>query len=203
MKNNVILTIFKKELARFFKDKRTLIALLLPGILLYVIYSIMGGAMSDAFAPDEEYIPKISAVALPDSIGAICGVSGIVVEAIDVNDVEVCKQAVADSEIDLVLVFPNDFDVSIADGTSIPNVEIYYNSSSTNSTAAYQTMVAVLDAYESMMANKFDINLGAWQRPRCLPGTAPKQHRRSRCGRQEAERRSPAPSRRWHWHRGC
>ena len=160
MKNNVILTIFKKELARFFKDKRTLIALLLPGILLYVIYSIMGGAMSDAFAPDEEYIPKISAVALPDSIGAICGVSGIVVEAIDVNDVEVCKQAVADSEIDLVLVFPNDFDVSIADGTSIPNIEIYYNSSSTNSTAAYQTMVAVLDAYESMMANKFDINLG-------------------------------------------
>ena len=44
MKSNAIFTIFKKELARFFKDRRTLIALIMPGILLYFIYSLMGGA---------------------------------------------------------------------------------------------------------------------------------------------------------------
>jgi sodium transport system permease protein len=160
MKNNVIFTVFKKELARFFKDRRTLIALLLPGILLYVIYSLMGGAMSDAFMPDEEYVPEIRAVALPDSIETICLMSGIKISNLDKNSIETCKDTISNGGIDLLLVFPENFDDSIANSTSIPNVEIYYNSSSSNSSMAYQTMVAVLDAYESMMANKFDINLG-------------------------------------------
>lgn len=160
MKNNVALTIFKKELARFFKDRRTLIALLLPGFLLYVVYSLMGGAMSDAFLPDEEYVPKISAVALPNSIATVCEASGLTIEPIEVSGVEEYKQAISDDEADLLLVFPENFDAAIADGGSVPNVEIYYNSSSTNSSAAYQTMVSLLDAYESMMANKFDVNLG-------------------------------------------
>lgn len=160
MKNNVVLTIFKKEIARFFKDRRTLIALLLPGFLLYVVYSLMGGAMSDAFFPDEEYIPKISAVALPDSISAVCQASGLSIEPIDASGVEEYKQSISDDEADLLLVFPDNFDAAIANGSSVPNVEIYYNSSSTNSSAAYQTMVSLLDAYESMMANKFDVNLG-------------------------------------------
>jgi sodium transport system permease protein len=160
MKNNVIFTVFKKELARFFKDRRTLVALVLPGILLYVIYSLMGGAMSSAFMPDEEYVPEIRAVALPDSIETICLMSEIKIGDLDKDSIETCKETVSNGGIDLLLVFPENFDDSIANGTSIPNVEIYYNSSSSNSSMAYQTMVAMLDAYESMMANKFDINLG-------------------------------------------
>ncbi len=41
-----------------------------------------------------------------------------------------------------------------------PNVEIYYNSASTASQTAYQTMTEVLDQYESHLANKFDVNNG-------------------------------------------
>lgn len=160
MKNNAVLTIFKKELARFFKDRRTLIALVLPGILLYVIYSLMGGAMSSTFMPDAEHVPEIRAVSLPDSIETICLMSEIKIGDLDKNSIDTCKETVSNGGIDLLLVFPENFDDSIANGTSIPNVEIYYNSSSSNSSMAYQTMVAVLDAYESMMANKFDINLG-------------------------------------------
>ena len=160
MKNNVIFTIFKKELARFFKDKRTLIALLLPGILLYVIYSLMGGAMTSAFMPDEEYVPEIRAVVLPDSIKTICEMSGIYIENINEENVREYKETISDGVGDLLLIFPDNFDESIANNTDIPNIEIYFNSSSTNSSMAYQTMVAILDAYESMMANKFDINLG-------------------------------------------
>ena len=40
MKN--IWTIMKKEFSRFFKDKRLVLALVLPGILIYVIYSFLG-----------------------------------------------------------------------------------------------------------------------------------------------------------------
>ena len=45
-KNN-ILTIMKKELRRFFGDRRMLATIILPGVLIYVIYSLMGNALSE------------------------------------------------------------------------------------------------------------------------------------------------------------
>ena len=44
-----ILTIMKKELARFFGDKRTVAGVLLPGVMIYVLYSFMGTAMGSVF----------------------------------------------------------------------------------------------------------------------------------------------------------
>ena len=45
MTNNTI-TVMKKELARFFGDRRLVITtLLLPGIMIYVVYSFLGSAM--------------------------------------------------------------------------------------------------------------------------------------------------------------
>ena len=160
MKNNAILTIFKKELARFFKDRRTLIALLLPGILLYVIYSLMGGAMSDAFMPDEDYVPSVYAISLPTSVSMITQYAGIEITDAGDTTADDIRASISGGDIDLLMIFPENFDESIALGSAVPNVEIYYNSSSTNSATAYQTMVAILDSYESSMANKFDINLG-------------------------------------------
>ena len=44
MKNGM-LTIFRKELARFFGDKRTALGtILLPGILIFAVYTFMGSA---------------------------------------------------------------------------------------------------------------------------------------------------------------
>ena len=50
MKNRIG-TIAKKELARFFGDKRVaLTTLLLPGILIYVLYTFMGSALSNMYS---------------------------------------------------------------------------------------------------------------------------------------------------------
>lgn len=159
MKSNAILTIFKKELARFFKDRRTLIALILPGILLYFIYSLMGGAMTDTFAPDEEYVPVIYSVDTPDSISALFSAAGLEITPSEERNTD----AIADGSADVLMVFPKNFDeqISLYDpsvGTPAPNVEVYFNSSSTNSSMAYQTVTAILDAFESSMTNKFDVN---------------------------------------------
>jgi len=54
MKN--VITVIKKELMRFFKEPRMLIALLLPGVLIYAIYSFMGSAVSNEFGGSDEYI---------------------------------------------------------------------------------------------------------------------------------------------------
>lgn len=165
MKNNAIFTIFKKELARFFKDRRTLIALLMPGVLIYVIYSLMGGAMTDMFAPDEEYLPEIRAVNFPLSVDAFASTAGLEILDIDESSIDFYKEAVSNGEIDLLIVFPENFDEKVStfeqsSGDVAPNIDIYFNSSSTNSTHAYHTVVATLDSYESLMTNKFDVNMG-------------------------------------------
>jgi sodium transport system permease protein len=165
MKNSAILTIFKKELSRFFKDRRTLVALILPGILIYLIYSIMGGAMSGAFMTDEAYVPHIVAVNMPDSVGSMIDPQTAVVSVIDENDIDGVKEQIADGEQNILVVFPEDFDELVANYTPsgnnpAPNIDIYYNSTSTDSTTAYTYMVTLLDIYESSMTNKFDVNMG-------------------------------------------
>ena len=58
MKNNTIITMMKKELARFFGDSRMVMTtILLPGLMIFVLYSFMGTAFkeqltSDKFEPD-------------------------------------------------------------------------------------------------------------------------------------------------------
>ena len=47
--------IIKKELTRFFTDKRMLISIFLPGVLIYFLYSFMGSAMSDATISDAKH----------------------------------------------------------------------------------------------------------------------------------------------------
>ena len=53
MKSNVI-TIIRKELRRFFFDPRLVIStLILPGLLIYLVYSFMGNGFTASFStPD-------------------------------------------------------------------------------------------------------------------------------------------------------
>lgn len=165
MKNSAIFTIFKKELFRFFKDRRTLVALIMPGILIYMIYSLMGGAMSDAFMPGDEYMPRIVAVDLPDSVGSMIDSNTVILSIIDEDTIDEVKEQIAEGAQDILIVFPENFDELVANYTPsgnnpAPNIDIYYNSTSTDSTAAYTYMSTLLDIYESSMTNKFDVNMG-------------------------------------------
>ncbi len=166
MKNNAIFTIFKKEFSRFLKDRRTLTALIMPGILIYLIYSLMGGAMEDSFTTDEGYKPDIAVIQMPDSMRPIFadGEIFILSEAENIKEnTDLYKQLISEGSKDILMIFPEDFDENVANynsanGTPAPNIEIYYNSSDTDSTTAYQMAIAILDNYESVMTNKFDIN---------------------------------------------
>ena len=71
MKNN-ILTIIKKEFARFFGDKRMVFTtILMPGILIYVMYSFMGDAMMKEFETDDDYVAKAYVENMPDELDAM------------------------------------------------------------------------------------------------------------------------------------
>lgn len=164
MKNGMF-TIFRKELARFFGDKRTaLAAILLPGVLIFAVYTFMGSALANQFSVDEDFTPSIQAVNLPGSISVLAGQGGLTLEA--AQDPDEAKALIEGQELDLLAVFPEDFDAQVAaydpaSGASAPAVELYYNSASVDSATAYEMMSALLEGYESSLANKFDVNSGA------------------------------------------
>lgn len=160
-----ILTIMKKELARFFGDKRMVVGVLLPGVLIYVMYTFMGSAMGSAFGVDEGFVPKIQAVNPSAAVTALLENSQVGLENIGSTDLEKAKDRVMGQELDLLLVFPEDFDQAVAayeasSGAPAPQLELYYNSASTQSSMTYQMMTGLLDAYESQLVNKFDVNMG-------------------------------------------
>ena len=166
MKNNGIIAIMRKELARFFGDKRMVVSILLPGVLIYVMYSFMGQAMGSLYGVDEDYVPTVQTVNLPDSVAALLETAGgMDLTAVDESGVEAAKSAVSEQELDLLAVFPADFDQAVAAyapgaGQAAPNVALYYNAASTTSQSAYMALTSLLDAYEAQLANKFDINAG-------------------------------------------
>ena len=160
-----ILTIMKKELARFFGDKRTVAGVLLPGVMIYVLYSFMGTAMGSVFGVEEDYVPSIQAVRLPQSIAALADSAGMALTEGEEAGLPAAMDQVAGQELDLLVVFPEDFDQAVADysvasGEPAPHVEVYYSSVSTASQSAYMAFTGLLDSYESLLANKFDVNAG-------------------------------------------
>ena len=164
MKN--ILTVMKKEFARFFGDKRMVAMMLLPAVLIYALYTLMGTAMQSMFSPDEDHMPRAYVVNMPESIAPIAQAGGFSIRNISLGEVGEAKESVMQGELDLCAVFPADFDTAVAayDAQTAagpaPNVEMYYNSTVPNSNSAYMLMYALLDAYESSLANKFDVNRG-------------------------------------------
>lgn len=159
-------TIMRKEFARFFKDRRMVVStLLLPGFMIYILYSFMGSAMASNFSTDEAYVPSVYVCGLPQSVAPIFDSLGVELIETNSGQLDDAKQKVSAQEADLLAVFPEDFDAAVAaydvaSRTPAPNVEIYYNSVSANSSMAYQMVGSVLDSYESMLANRFDVNRG-------------------------------------------
>ena len=169
MKN--ILAIMKKELRRFFGDKRMIATLILPGLLIYVIYSLMGGALSEKLAgggEDTEY--RVLTHGSSELISAVTLNSGMNItyyrcpNCTEEHDPATISKSINEEGFHAYLVIPEDFDQRIAaydpaTGLPAPEVKIYYNSSDADSATAYSTLLALLGALESSMANRFDVNI--------------------------------------------
>ncbi len=166
-----ILTVMKKEFRRFFGDRRMVMALILPGLLIYVIYSLMGGAMTNVMGdPTEPVTYQVLTHNMADSVRDVTAGAGLNVTYLqcpnctEEHDRETISEGINSGAYHLYLVFPKDFDAKVADydpadGQPAPEVKIYYNSSDAESSAAYNLMVGVLNAFESSMTNRFDINV--------------------------------------------
>jgi len=164
MKN--IVTIMSKEFTRFFTDRRMVLMTLFPAIMIYAIYTFMGSMMANVFTPDEDHDPWIYAVNAPNSITQIVNNVGISILHVEPQEANAVKERIAEREVDLLIIFPPDFDKNVDEfdvktaSIPAPNIEIYFMSTEPNSFAAYAFISTLLDEYESSLANKFDINRG-------------------------------------------
>lgn len=165
MKNNTV-TVMKKELARFFGDRRLVITtLLLPGFMIYLVYSILGNIMMKSLLPEETYVANAYVVDMPESLKEDLRALRVDWQETDRDRVTEIKQQIQEKQIDGLVVFPEHFDEAVAEyrvdsGQPAPNVEIYYNSAETESSNFYSEVSEVLETYENSLANKLDINAG-------------------------------------------
>ncbi len=160
---NKTFIIAKKELYRFFTDRRLLFStVLLPGLMVYIIYTFMGSAFSSMFGQGAE-APRVLSVNTPASITAIAAEPQYGFGIIDIDSEEDGKNEIINKTADILMVFPADFDEAVAayenaSGGLAPDVAVYYEGSDTAATAVYSSIIGMLEEYEGRIANKFDVN---------------------------------------------
>lgn len=162
-----ILTVMKKEFSRFFGDKRMVMTtLFLPAFMIYALYSFMGDGMMDQFTVEEDYVSPVYVYNMPESIDAM--LTEMPFEVVDNEGLSLdeMKNKVQIKEVDVLAVFPEDFDEQVDNYDSLtateaaPEVELYYNSADTESSSSYTVLTELLDSYENTLSNKFNVNAG-------------------------------------------
>ena len=162
-----VLTIMKKECSRIISDRKLFFtAVLLPGILIFVMYSFIGTFMSGMFEADENHIHEIHVVNMPQSVGALLLSSDLGIEIININaaDIPRVREDITNRNTDLLLVFPPGFDADVAVFDPLtatapaPNVEIWRNSARAESREAFELVAGIIHAYHHSLTHRFNIN---------------------------------------------
>ena len=165
MKSNT-LTIIKKEFARFFGDRQLIFtAIIMPGLLIYLIYTLMGNGMSQMMTEgvDDEVVVRVEN--MPMSLAPMF-------DAADSMNIKVIPTPFTQEDIDqledkaqntVLMRFPPFFDSQLnsydpQSGEPAPNIEIYYNSANNASSRVYSMFETMLTTFEDQMSNRFDIN---------------------------------------------
>ena len=163
MKSNT-LTIIKKEFARFFGDRQLLFtAVIMPGLLIYLIYTFMGSGINSMVTEGMDDVVTVRVENLPQSVAPLFDSLPSTV-TIEQPFLQADIEALEDKALNAVLVrFPADFDQQLVDydpqsGLPAPNVEIYYNSTNNASQRVEYALDAMLTTFEDGICNRFDIN---------------------------------------------
>ena len=159
-----IITVLKKELRRFFTDSRMLISIFLPGILIYFIYSLLGGVMTD-ITQQEITDYTIYVENEPAELSNLYDVAGLTVEK-NVDKTLTKEEIIAkvsEGSVDLYIIYEENFmekvlNYQTSSGLKAPSIAIYHNSTVDSSYSLYNFTTINLDALETSLSNKFDVN---------------------------------------------
>ncbi len=153
--------VFKKELTRFFKDTRLFFStVILPGLLLFIIYNVIGEGMEAMFKPKDDYVAEVYAVNYPDGVKTLleseeAGLK-MEVEEVEVSEITHYQELIKEKEVDLLMVFEEGFDekynavVAEIEGAEAPYVKLYYNSTKPESEIIYHQVSAMITSLEAI-----------------------------------------------------
>ena len=150
-----LLAVIKKEFARFFKDKRMLATVLLPGVLIYFVYSFMGSGIGSQMQGSGEP-PVVYAENLPEPLAPVFESFGWEIQT---ANRETAFEEIKQGKADLYMAFPKDFIKDLAT-VKTQNVSLYYNSAEVDSSTAYTVALAAITAFEDSIINLVTVNGG-------------------------------------------
>ena len=169
-----VLTIFLKELKRVFTDKRMLISLFLPGVLIYFVYTVMGTVMTKVVTQSSTKDTNFQ-VAYTDNFnsskadGQLPKLMTYVDEAMKVSknnntvtfkefttgELDSYKEELRQGKYHLVVAFTDDFENKLGDTTASNDVDLFYNGDSNASSDLYNYVSQIVSvAYTNYTVNK-------------------------------------------------
>ena len=139
-----IITVAKNELRNLFNSKATILTVVIIPLITVLLGAILTFTMTqEIIAQQIDFTADGYVINAPDIYKADLEKLGVV-EA-DADELEDIKTAITKGKVDVLVVFPVDFELS-EDESSMCDIEIWYNSSQTNSAYAFQYVTGVLDS---------------------------------------------------------
>ena len=156
---NGVKEIFKKEMARIFKDKKMVFSVfLLPVIIMVAILGIIENLAQGMEDDIEEHVSVVYMLNEPQSFEDFLAVSGTTCEIKNVKDMDDAKDEIKNGTADLIVEFPENFEADVNDyeeGDVVPQIKTYYNPSEDYSNAAFQEISgSVLETYRQSLLNE-------------------------------------------------
>lgn len=158
--------IVKKELDKIFKSPRLVFStFILPGLLIFLIYSVMGSSFTNVSEEQPSIIYVNEEVkSFKDSISNLSDLN-IQIVKYDNIDKEQIKKDIDESKYYLYIDFEDNFDQKINDYVNglekqAPSMQVYYDETSTESSTAYSKVVTILEYMRSIITieNEIPVN---------------------------------------------
>ena len=178
-----VLTIFLKELKRVFTDRRMLISLFLPGVLIYLVYSLMGTVMTKAITQSttkdttfqiaytdnfsnskaDGQLPKLMTY-VEATIKGGSNNNSVSFKEFTTGELTSYKEELRAGKYHLVVAFTDDFENKLGDNTAGNNIDIFYNGDSNASTDLYNFVSQIIGVsytnYTVNLNGQNDANVG-------------------------------------------
>lgn len=157
---NAIKNIISKELTRVFTDKKLIFSLfIMPGLIIMVMYSLMGKMANNLQNDIEKHIPTVYLQNSPENFNQVITASGYnanIKELKSTDQTDSIKNDIKNGKTDLLVVFDPSFSDIIKTyknpGDAIPEVKTFYNSSEDYSNSARNSFVStVLNTYQQSL----------------------------------------------------
>lgn len=155
-------TIYKKELARIFKDKKMIFSVfLLPVLIMVGIMALVGNLATRQVEDIENHRSIVYMINEPGSFSAFLEAADLNMEVNTIKtdgERENVMDLLRNGDADLLIEFPENFDSMIQEyqtGDEVPQIKTYYNPSEDYSSSAYELISnQTLEAYRQTLLSQ-------------------------------------------------